>query len=94
MFSDMIEIGKGNRNINEEVFYCRRRGMTMEMKVGMKYEAEIVVNEGMLAITMIAAAGHQIACCFSTKHDQSDGTDMREADGTVPGRRQNSVGVR
>ena len=37
----------------------------MEMKAGMKYETEIIVNEGMLA----------------NHHDQSDGTDMCQING-------------
>lgn len=50
-FSDMIEIGKGNRNINEEVFIVG--GYDHGNESWKKYEAEIVVNEGMLPITMI-----------------------------------------
>ena len=53
----------------------------MEMKAGMKFETEIIVNEGMLA-------NHNdpqlpaIACSFlNTEHDQPDGTDLCQING-------------
>ena len=55
----------------------------MEMKAGMKFETEIIVNEGMLANhndPQLPAI--ELPAVFSTsEHDQPDGTDLCQING-------------